>query len=266
MPITFHAPGRCLGSARGSVAWGSTVLAAVLFAIALLPAAAAAQVLTGRVLEDGRETPVAGAAVALLDADGSVRVRTESDALGRFTLTPPEAGEFMLEAQRLGYRTTRSPLLALTVDGAASLDLVMTPQPIGLEGFEVTTERPPEELLAPYGLRREELGRRWIDRETIDAMEMPGSAGDVVAWQGLAGVAVDYVDGANGALCVRLRASGRCAITFLNGVHIDSVTAQSLDPHSLEAVAVLRPYEAAQFFGTLAPGGAVLLWTRSGRR
>lgn len=232
----------------------------------LLPAAPlSAQTLTGRVLEDGREVPVAGADVALLDAGGRILVRVESDPIGRFSLTPPEAGEYVVQATRIGYEPTRSPLLALEADGTAALDLLMRPRPIGLEGFEVTTDRPAEELLVPFGLRAEDLGSRWIDRQEIDAMLMPGSAGDVILWQNIPGAVVDLTDGPNGSLCVRVRASGRCATVYLNGIHIDSVTAQALDPRGLEAIAVLRPTEASLFFGTGNGSGAVLLWTRRGR-
>jgi hypothetical protein len=39
-----------------------------------------------------------------------------------------------------------------------------------------------------------------------------------------------------------------------------------IDHHDLEAIVVLGPTEATTFYGTAGGGGAVLLWTRRGRR
>ena len=73
------------------------------------------QTLRGLVVEEGRESPVAGAAVSLLSRDGNHRAGASADSLGRFLLSPPAAGEYYIESARIGYETTRSPLLALAM-------------------------------------------------------------------------------------------------------------------------------------------------------
>lgn len=250
-------PGRLLGAG-----------AILLLMAASAPPAASAQTLSGRLLEEGRETPVAGAVIWLVDRDDRRRAEATSDSLGRFLLTPPEAGEYVVEAVRLGYATTRSPLFVMGVDGSVPFEIMMRPLPVGLEGIEVSVEREAEELLRNFGLTPATLRNRWIDRGDIDAMGMPGLPKDLIRWQNIAGVWVVEMDPTQGVpeLCVTFRRGTGCALTVLNGVPISSVEAFYLDPQALEAVAILTPVEATTFFGTGAAGGAVLMWTRRGRR
>ena len=98
------------------------------------PAHSHAQTIMGRILDDTRETPIAEALVRLLDRDGEERGQAMSDATGRFTITPPDPGEYYLEATRIGYQRATTPLLALTAAGSAPLELMMQPAPIGLGG------------------------------------------------------------------------------------------------------------------------------------
>jgi hypothetical protein len=110
----------------------SRCAAGFLLVVLSVPPRAGAQTLVGRVVEEGRETPVTGALVSLVDRDGEPGPRTITDSLGQFVLTPRRDGEYVVEVTRLGYETTRSPLFAMTVEGSVSLDLVMHPLPLGL--------------------------------------------------------------------------------------------------------------------------------------
>lgn len=244
--------------------------ACIVLAYATLCSPAASQTIHGRLLEEQRDVPIEGAVVSLIDVDGEVRASSISDSLGRFTLSPPEAGEYHVRAIRLGYELSRTPLLALSAEGTADLDLLMRPEPVGLEGLEVSVERLAERYLGPLGHTPESLGQRWIDREDIDKMTLPGLPEDVIRWQGIAGVWVfDFDPGQLGArLCVqftRRRIGDSCALTVLNGAVINSQAAYHLDPYSLEAIAILEPIDAVTLYGTAAHGGAVLMWTREGR-
>lgn len=250
--------------------------AVVTTALLLLPAPSVrAQTLRGRVLEDGRNTPVAGVAVSLVDRAGKDRAQATSDSLGRFVLEPPGAGEYVLEAERLGYEPTRSPLLAIKDEGAVSIELMMTPQPIGLEGIEVSVEVRAEELLATYGQTPTSLGRRWISRKDLEDMPLTTGPGDAIRWRSVPGVWV-YSDqgGAAGVkqLCVAFqrarRASGepRCAIVLVNGTKVSPAQAAQIVADEIEAVAILTPTDASIFYGTEGGGGVVLIWTRQGGR
>jgi hypothetical protein len=240
--------------------------------VALVPAATAAQTIQGRVLEEGRGLPVAGAQLSLLDTRGRHRVGALSDETGRFVLAPPEAGEYVIEAARIGYEPTRSPLLALKAEGEAPLEIMMRPRPVGLEGFEVSVKREAEEFLRPFGQSPTALGRRWLDRKTIEESPTRVGPGQLIRWRSIPGVWVHGSDGAPGRtrLCVtfqRARSFGgsyRCALVLLDGAIISLVEAQELNPDQIEAIAILTPVDATTFFGTEGGGGAVMMWSRRG--
>ena len=234
--------------------------------IACAPVAVAAQTIAGRVLEDGRDAPVASALVTLLDRDGERRAEAVSDSAGRFVLRPPDAGEYTIATTRLGYEPFRSPLLSLTTEGTVQMDLLLRPEPLGLEGFEVSVESRAVKDLKSFGHTPADLRRRWIDREAIESRRTALRTEDVIRWQAIPGVAVETAGGSPmlAPLCVYSLRSGRagCAITVLNGVIIDPVEANQLDPTTIEAIAVLSPVDAATLYGTQGGNGAVLIWLR----
>ena len=240
------------------------------------PTDAHAQTLLGRVLDQVNETPVDGAIISLVTRDGEERMQTLSDSLGRFTLTPPEAGEYVLVADRIGYTETRSPLLALGVEGSAPIDLMMVPEPIGIEGIEISVEELASEELRIFGLSPRQLGNRWISREKIEAIPVKLDMGAIIERTSVVGTSVlrpeNLTPGSDDiGLCVsfsRARTGegwGRCALIVLNGIPIAGPQALTIDPESIESMAVLKPVEATLFYGTLGGGGAVLVWTRRGR-
>jgi hypothetical protein len=238
------------------------------------PAPVAGQTLVGRVLDQVGEQPLGGAMVALVARTGEARDRTVTGDDGRFTLTPPEPGEYLLTAELFGYATTRSPLFALTTEGEAPVELLMSPVPIGLEGLDVTVEELAAEELDRMGLSADQLGNRWIERSRIDAIPVKRDLGTIVEHTVQAGVQVIRPENANGGsdvgLCVSFRRAtrtgrGTCALIVLDGVPISSMQAADIDPEAVESMALLEPREAATLYGTLAGGGAVLVWTRRGR-
>jgi len=239
----------------------------LLVTASLLPVGAAGQTLTGRVLEEGADVPVPGAMVSLVDRGGEHRAVATTDSVGRFVLAPPEAGEFVVEASRLGYESARSPLLALEVGGRVSIEIMMRAMPVGLEGLEVSVEREAELLLRNFGHTPGTLGTRWIDREAIEAMPLPVGPAEAIRWRGIPGVSVaEPLSPGTAELCVVFTRRGGCALVMLNGIEISPLAAQQMNSHDLEAIAILTPVDATTFYGTRAANGAVLLWTRSGRR
>lgn len=243
--------------------------AAVVFVgIALAAPPVAAQTIQGTLVDQGNGAPVIGASVTLLGTDlEAAGIHAISDGRGRFSLAPTEAGEYYLQIARLGYQTYRTPLLALEPSGSVSVEFALRPLPLGIRGLDVTTDRPAPRMLTPIGLREEDLGNRFIDRDEIDAVLMPGLPKDIIRWQNIAGVWVAEQDPTltvDPKLCVTLRQTGVCALTVLDGAVIPPELAFQLDPRSLEAIVILRPYEAATLYGTVGGGGAVLMWSRQG--
>ncbi|HSM60103.1 MAG TPA: carboxypeptidase regulatory-like domain-containing protein [Longimicrobiales bacterium] len=243
----------------------------------LTPAALEAQTLVGQVLDDARGSPVGGAVVRLLDRDGNERAQALADSLGRFTLAPPENGEYVLEAVRLGYEDTRSPLLALRVGGTAPIELMMVPRPIGLAGLEVSAEARATEYLDRIGVTPAILGSRWIPPETIEAIEVKRDMGAILEWSAVPGTDVIRDENTTSGsdrmgLCVSMQRSNTaggtrlCALIVVDGAVVHRFQVLALDPESIEAMAVLVPREATTIYGTMGGGGAVVIWTKRGRR
>lgn len=119
--------------------WGGRSLAAVLFAAAL-PALAAAQahvVLTGRILDGGDGTPVAGASVTLLPASGAAAWQTRittSDSRGEYRFADLPRGRYSLSVERLAYGAVTLEV-TLERDAPLYVSVHMTPDPFRLEAL-----------------------------------------------------------------------------------------------------------------------------------
>lgn len=241
------------------------------------PAPAASQTLLGRVLDLANDAPIGGVIVSLVARDGTERVRTVSDSIGHFVIVPPEEGEYVLVAARFGYMEARSPLLALVIEGQTAIDMIMTPEPIGLEGLEISVEEVATEELKRMGLSANELGNRWISRQRIEAIPLKLDVGAILEKTNQSGIRVirpgndSALGGADMGLCVAITRArtgggrGTCALIVLNGIPIAGVQALDIDPESIESMALLEPMEATTFYGTIGGSGALLVWTKRGR-
>lgn len=125
---------RRTGSCLGFVAWLAVTCAAT-------PSSATAQTVRGRVLEEGVGTPLPGAMIVLIDAEGTQAGRVLTDDLGRFTLRAPRSGIYTLRADRIGYASITSPPLELASGAAAFQDMVVPVQAIALDNITVEGER-----------------------------------------------------------------------------------------------------------------------------
>lgn len=219
----------------------------------------AGQTLSGRVVQAGRDIPVPGALVALLDREGEQQAGVLADSVGRYRIRPPRDGEYVIEVTQLGYATMRSPLLALTEEGAAVLDLELSPEAVGIEGLEVEVEREAERELGTVGLSPAQLGRRWLDRDEIEAIPGIPPLREALRLRGLPGVSLP--DNPH-ALCLEFRRGTGCALVVLDGAPLPLDVALSLNLNELGAMAILDPQEATLLYGQRGAGGAVLLWSR----
>jgi len=266
--VTDRAPSRRCRSGA-SLAFGLAILGLA------RPPDISAQTILGQILDDVRLSPVPGAVVRLLDRDGTERAQAFADSLGRFTLAPPEDGEYVMEAVRLGYETARTPLLSLHVGGSAPLELTMVPEPIGLQGLEVSVDAQANELLQRIGTTTATLGPRWISPEKVEAVAMKRDVGSLIEWNQVPGTAVirdeNTVPGSDRmGLCISLQRANsaggvkRCALVVLNGALVRGVQAIMIDPESIEAMAILVPREATTIYGSMGGVGAVVIWTKQG--
>lgn len=96
----------------------SPVLTACLAAllVALGANRAAAQTVYGVVVADNTGEPVAGAMVMMRDTLGLSRGSSLADSLGRFAITAPRPGRYMLAADRVGYESLRPDTVRIPAD------------------------------------------------------------------------------------------------------------------------------------------------------
>jgi hypothetical protein len=183
-----------------------------------------------------------------------------------------------LEATRIGYQRAITPLLAVSDGGGqVQLDLMMSPAPIGLEGFsvEVDVETRASQDLKLSGVQPRDLGNRWVSRADIEAVAIRPDVGNILEHRSIAGIRIIRPDNlvpgsADLGLCVSLSRArtgagqGTCALVVLDGVPITGEQALFVDPESVEGMAVLLPTEATTLYGTRGGRGALVIWTRSG--
>jgi hypothetical protein len=85
-------------------------------AMAFFPLRADAQTVYGVVVSDATGEPVSGAMVLLSDTLGLSRGSSLADSLGRFAITAPGAGRYVLAADRVGYASLKPDTVAIPAD------------------------------------------------------------------------------------------------------------------------------------------------------
>jgi hypothetical protein len=113
-----------------------------------VPATLGAQTILGRLVDDATGRPVSGATVTLLDALDTRLTRVVTDESGRFLLVPRGAGEFRVEAARIGYATAMSPELNLARGERAEIELRLAVDAVRLDAI-IVTGRTPRGRLTP---------------------------------------------------------------------------------------------------------------------
>ncbi|MBR9988986.1 MAG: carboxypeptidase regulatory-like domain-containing protein [Gemmatimonadetes bacterium] len=110
------------------------LLAAVLL-IAGTPAAA--QLVTGVVVEGGTELPVAGASLELMDTTGLRRGSAVADTAGAFRIMVPQPGVYWLKVSHIAYTSAETVTFSAAVGVEVKLELRMMPSAVALEPLRV---------------------------------------------------------------------------------------------------------------------------------
>lgn len=132
-----------------------------------------AQAVHGRLIDGDTGSPVEGALVALVGADGTVQDQRLTNADGRFLLRGQGAGTLTLGAERIGLRTVSSDPFLLAADQLLRIDLETGRDAIQLDGITVQGEqrcvvRPGEglEISQVWEEARKALTvQRWTEQE-----------------------------------------------------------------------------------------------------
>ena len=106
-----------------------------LLLLAVLAVPAAAQTVRGRVVTEDGQAAV-GATVVLLDTAGTVRGGAFVDGNGAFSIAASQAGRYVLEVQRIGLRSTRSPSFTLAAGQTLAMPLTVSLEAVALPEIE----------------------------------------------------------------------------------------------------------------------------------
>ena len=215
---------------------------------------------TGRVVDDVTDAPLALVELRLLDVAGEVRNRVASDSAGLFRLHAA-AGTYVVEATLIGYGTVRSEPLELRRDREIALELRLGESAIPLDAIRVVAERRQQFRRVDEYYRRlgstEENMMGWIrSRDEIEALDHR------------------YVkDYAPMPICVAgecvSRPNARCtADVYLNAeqttlTHIDMML-ETADLEGVEYYEEMRVPPKYRRYGG-GPCAIVLYWTRPDR-
>lgn len=118
---------------------GMMRLHVALLAIALLAGStpAAAQLVSGKVLEERSEQPVGGAMIELMDTTGLRRATTVADTAGAFSIMVPQPGLYRLRISHIAYATAETEVIRAAVGEQVELELRMNPTAVSLEPLRV---------------------------------------------------------------------------------------------------------------------------------
>jgi hypothetical protein len=124
-----------MAARRKGTAWGRAALLTVALLAGSTPAAA--QLVSGRVLEDGTERAVGGATIELMDTTGLVRGSAVADTAGAFRVMVPQPGMYRLRVSHIAYATTETPTINAALGVQVRLELRMNPTAVSLEPLRV---------------------------------------------------------------------------------------------------------------------------------
>ena len=223
----------------------------VLFASMLLAcgAPAAAQLVSGKVVEEGSERPVGGAMIELMDTTGLRRGAVVADTAGSFRIMVPQPGAYRLRVTHIAYTSVETATIDAALGMQVELELRMSPTAVALEPLRV--------------VGRSAFNAGWLQEYYDRAMMTRRSGMGKVFFR-------DEVQRANmpavSAFLIHLLPRGGCRPTlFVDGLevqderHLNAV----LQPDALEGVelynnqAFLPPRYANRGFCAIA-----LFWTR----
>src|SRR5687768_12910529 len=244
----------------------------------LIPGSASAQqtyTITGRVLDDAANAPLAGAQVTVR----GTRYGGLTNAQGRYTILAQLApGTYSVEAQMIGRETTVQQVTLGSDRAVAAGDVALRSVALSLEELVVTG------TAAPTARRAIGNAVSSVSGPTIN--EAPAGTIDQALQGKISGAVIQSNTGTpGGGVSVRLRGTssivaGAEPLYIVDGVIVDNNADQQinfgyrsnpsnrladLDPNDIERVEVLKGAAAAALYGSRANNGVVQIFTKRGR-
>lgn len=110
--------------------------------VGLLPMSGSAQTISGTLLDLDTERPIPLGLVMMFTMEGDSITATVSDPAGRFQVTSPEPGSFVLVAAALGYEETSAGVFELGSDGEMQVEYRLPSRPLPIDEVLVSIDRP----------------------------------------------------------------------------------------------------------------------------
>ncbi|HET9985330.1 MAG TPA: SusC/RagA family TonB-linked outer membrane protein [Longimicrobiales bacterium] len=253
-------PSRVVNRLLGSVA---------LFVVLGEPAAAQEGQVSGVIVEERTQTPLANVFVSV--PGGTARATT--DAAGRFRLTGLTGSEARLRVELIGYRTFEQTVRV----GGPSLRISLQERAVELDALVVTGTAGAQTARAVgnavSAVRAADLQKIAPATQVQDLLKGKVAGVDMIAGQGVLGT--------GGA--TRIRGSASLSLTnepliYVDGVRLDNNTQagpsirngrqvsrlSDFDPEQIERIEIIKGPAAATLYGTEASAGVIQIITKKG--
>jgi len=230
----------------------------------LSPTSLRAQTIRGTLVERDSNRPIYLGSVTLYTEAGDSVTSTITNRMGRFEVTSPDPGSFLLLAAALGHRETTVGVFELGEGGEISVEFRIPIEALPLEGFLVEADRMAERLERNGFNRRMQMGLgRFITPADIEQSPALRSNDLFVGMLGMVLTGLDRL--------MMLRGGILCAPKIWVDGFLQPGDRQSLEDivwlESIAAVEVYRPRveQPLHYGGGNNTGcGVVLFWTKTG--
>lgn len=221
-----------------------------------------AQVITGRILEQGSDRPVPAASVTLLAGERSLYA-AETDSVGNFRVAVPRAGWYRLRLGRIGYASVTSDALDVGPRESVEVTIRLSVAAVPLEPLLVVEGRSEVRPRLEFE-RRLESGRRsglgvFITREALDSSTAQ-SVTALLARMPFLALGRDEVP-------ISISRGGCTPTLYLNGARFQLIERLDdlIQTGTLEAIEIYRnETELPREFAGMGHCGAIVFWTRVG--
>jgi len=263
-------------------AFGMRLLAGVCLSSGLMAVGANAQTISGTLMEVESGQPISLGLVIMMTEAGDSVTSGVTNGQGRFSVTAPDGGSFMLVASAFGFKETAAGIFELGGDGKMDVEFRIAATPMPIDGLLVSLNRPAlEHQLVKNGfVRRVTRGLgRFITPVMIE--ESPALTSEDL-FRGIPGVLLTQPQGGINAFqgaSLRLAGTGQfCTPTiYLDGTRLSVQMTSSLPIEviaplqTIDAVEIYRrPSEIPVEYGMTQSGssqggncGVVVLWTKT---
>ncbi len=269
---------------RGSASRTLAILAAL---TGSWVSSSAAQTINGTLMEVETGQPISLGLIILMTEEGDSITSGVSNGQGRFSVSSPEPGSFVILASAFGFKETAAGVFDLGEDAAMDVEFRIAAAPMPIDGILVSLQRPAlqHQLVKNGFVRRVTRGLgRFITPIDIEK-SAARSAADL--FRGIPGVGLTYPQGGLNSFAgevIRLAGAGSfCTPTiYLDGARMSAEMTENLPIdmiaplQSIDAVEIYRrPAEIPIEYGMTASGnvsnrgtgsgpcGVIVIWTRT---